>query len=94
MRLALRQARLYGYLVELNNMVYIPGGSHPVCTRSFALRLVEGGWANKGRPSIPVNRPRMRCARLSLENALVRMTSPLAPAAYHGALFAVNSLTF
>ena len=47
MRHALRQARLYGYLVELNNMVYIPGGSHPVCTNSFALRLVEGGWLTK-----------------------------------------------
>jgi hypothetical protein len=47
MRNALRQARLYGYLVELNNMLFIPGGSHPVCTRAFALRMVEGGWLRK-----------------------------------------------
>jgi hypothetical protein len=47
MRNALRQARLYGYLVELNNMLYIPGGSHPVCTKAFVLRLVEGGWLTR-----------------------------------------------
>ncbi|RZN01680.1 hypothetical protein CWO91_33000 [Bradyrhizobium genosp. SA-3] len=47
MRNALRQARLYGYLVELNNMLYIPGGSHPVCSKSFALRMVDGGWLMK-----------------------------------------------
>jgi hypothetical protein len=47
MRNALRQTRLYGYLVELNNMLYIPGGSHPVCAKPFALRMVDGGWLTR-----------------------------------------------
>ena len=47
MRNALRQAWLYGYLVDLNNMLFIPGGSHPVCTKAFALRMVEVGWLIK-----------------------------------------------
>jgi hypothetical protein len=46
-RKTLRQARLYGYLVERNNQIYHPGAFHPVCTKSFALRMVEGGWLMK-----------------------------------------------
>ncbi|MGY8667399.1 hypothetical protein Q3C01_34275 [Bradyrhizobium sp. UFLA05-109] len=47
MQKILRQARLYGYLVERNNQIYHPGTFHPVGTKSFVLRMVEGGWLTK-----------------------------------------------
>ncbi|MCK1653502.1 hypothetical protein IVA88_18955 [Bradyrhizobium sp. 149] len=43
----LRLARLYGYLVQRSDGLYHPGGSHPVCSASFAQRMVEGGWFAK-----------------------------------------------
>lgn len=46
-RKALRQARLYGYLVERNNQIYHPGALHPVCTKLFAFHMVQGGWLTK-----------------------------------------------
>ena len=45
MRKPLRQARLYGYLVEREGKLYHPGGgSNPVCGKSFARRMVDNGW--------------------------------------------------
>ncbi|MCP3459727.1 hypothetical protein [Bradyrhizobium sp. CCGUVB23] len=46
-RRTLRQARLYGYLIERNDQIYHPGAFHPICKKLFALRLVEGGWLMK-----------------------------------------------
>lgn len=40
----LRLARAYGYLVQRSDGLCHPGGSHPVCSTSLALRMVEGGW--------------------------------------------------
>ncbi|QOG20557.1 MULTISPECIES: hypothetical protein [Bradyrhizobium] len=46
-RRILRRARLYGYLIERNGQIYQLAAFHPVCTKAFALRLVEGGWLTK-----------------------------------------------
>jgi hypothetical protein len=44
MHRALRQARLYKYLVVRNDRLYHPGGSHPVCSLMTALEMVRSGW--------------------------------------------------
>jgi hypothetical protein len=41
---ALRQARLYGYLIDRTGRLYYPGGSHPVCSVQTALEMVRAGW--------------------------------------------------
>jgi hypothetical protein len=42
-RSALRQAHLYGYLVERDRRFYYPGGKNEVCSRAdFAMLLDEG----------------------------------------------------
>lgn len=41
---ALRQARLYGYLVARTGRVYYPGGSRPVCSVQTAMDMVRAGW--------------------------------------------------
>jgi hypothetical protein len=43
----LRQARVYGFLVERSGGVYDPGGSQPTCSITLARRMVEGGWLVK-----------------------------------------------
>ena len=43
-RRVLRQACLYGYLMERNGSLYHPGGSHPVCSEAFGLSIVRLGW--------------------------------------------------
>ncbi|QOZ69313.1 hypothetical protein [Bradyrhizobium arachidis] len=43
----LRRARLYGYLIERNDQIYQLTAFHPVCTKAFALLMVEGGWLTK-----------------------------------------------
>jgi hypothetical protein len=44
MKRALRQAQLYGYLIQRGRNLYHPGGNHPVCSLALALRMVEDGW--------------------------------------------------
>jgi hypothetical protein len=41
---ALRQARLYGYLINRTGRLYYPGGSHPVCSEQTAHEMVIAGW--------------------------------------------------
>jgi hypothetical protein len=41
---ALRQARLYGYLVTRTGRVYYPGGSRPICSLQTALDMTRAGW--------------------------------------------------
>jgi hypothetical protein len=41
---ALRQARLYGYLIDRTDRLYYPGGSHPVCSVQTAQEMVSAGW--------------------------------------------------
>jgi hypothetical protein len=40
----LRQAQLYGYLINRTGRLYYPGGSHPVCSVQTALEMVRAGW--------------------------------------------------
>ena len=42
----MRQAHLYGRLIERESKLYTPGGSlnSPVCTKDFAARMVKRGW--------------------------------------------------
>jgi hypothetical protein len=42
----LRQAHLYGRLIERENRLYAPGGclNAPVCSKDFASRMVKRGW--------------------------------------------------
>jgi hypothetical protein len=47
MRRALRQAQLYGYLVERAGKLYHPGGNQPVCGMQIADALVRQGWVNR-----------------------------------------------
>lgn len=44
MRRALRQAQLYGYLVEREGKLFHPGGNHPVCGMQIAQALARHGW--------------------------------------------------
>jgi hypothetical protein len=39
----LRFALLYGHLIARGARLYHPGGSHPVCSLSFAKQMVEAG---------------------------------------------------
>jgi hypothetical protein len=41
---ALRQARLYGHLINRTGRLYYPGGSHPVCRVKTAHEMVRAGW--------------------------------------------------
>jgi hypothetical protein len=41
---ALRQARLYGHLINRTGRLYYPGGSHPVCSVQTAHEMVRAGW--------------------------------------------------
>jgi hypothetical protein len=41
---ALRQARLYGYLINRTGRLYYPGGSHSVCSEQTAHEMVIAGW--------------------------------------------------
>ena len=41
---ALRQAQLYGYLIDRTGRLYYPGGSHPVCSVQIAHEMVRDGW--------------------------------------------------
>jgi hypothetical protein len=41
---ALRQAQLYGYLIDRTGRLYLPGGSHPVCSVQTAKEMVRAGW--------------------------------------------------
>jgi hypothetical protein len=41
---ALRQAQLYGYLVNRSDRLYHPGASHPVCSIHTAREMVRCGW--------------------------------------------------
>jgi hypothetical protein len=41
---ALRQAQLYGYLINRTGRLYYPGGSHPVCSEQTAHEMVRAGW--------------------------------------------------
>ncbi|WP_456675059.1 hypothetical protein [Bradyrhizobium sp. RDM12] len=43
----LRQARLYGYLIEHERALFHPGGNHPLCGAGMARRLIEAGWLVK-----------------------------------------------
>jgi hypothetical protein len=43
----LRQARVYGFLVERADGVYRLGGSRPACSTALAQKMVEGGWLVK-----------------------------------------------
>ena len=40
----LRQAQLYGYLIDRTGRLYYPGGSHPVCSVQTAKEMVRAGW--------------------------------------------------
>ena len=44
MHRALRQAQLYGYLVEREGKLFHPGGSQPVCGMQIARALAQQGW--------------------------------------------------
>jgi hypothetical protein len=56
----LRLARVYGFLVEIWDGVYRPGGSQPACSTVLARKLVEGGWLAKYTERYePTERPRM-----------------------------------
>jgi hypothetical protein len=39
----LRQARLYGYLIEREGALFHPGGNHPLCGASMARRMIAAG---------------------------------------------------
>jgi hypothetical protein len=43
---SMRQAHLYGRLIEREGMLYAPGGcwTSPVCRKDFAARMVNRGW--------------------------------------------------
>ena len=41
---ALRQAQLYGYLIDRTDRLYYPGGSHPLCSVQTAQEMVRAGW--------------------------------------------------
>jgi hypothetical protein len=41
---ALRQAQLYGYLINRTGRLYYPGGTHPVCSVQTAHEMVRAGW--------------------------------------------------
>lgn len=43
----LRQARVYGFLIERGDGVYHLGGSRPACSTALAMKMVEGGWLVK-----------------------------------------------
>jgi hypothetical protein len=38
---ALRQAQLYGYLIDRTGRLYYPGGSHPVCSVQIAHEMIR-----------------------------------------------------
>ena len=40
----LRQAQLYGYLINRTGRLYYTGGSHPVCSVQTALEMLRAGW--------------------------------------------------
>ncbi len=46
-RRALRQAQLYGHLVEREGKLYHPGGGQPVCGTQIAQALVRQGWVTR-----------------------------------------------
>jgi hypothetical protein len=41
---ALRQAQLYGYLIDRTGRLYHPGGGHPVYSVQTAKEMVRAGW--------------------------------------------------
>ena len=43
----LRQARVYGFLIERSDGVYHLGGSRPACSMALARKMVEGDWLVK-----------------------------------------------
>ena len=43
----LRQARVYGFLVERRDGLYQPGACQPSCSTELARKMVEGGWLVK-----------------------------------------------
>ncbi|MCK1405122.1 hypothetical protein IVB48_06735 [Bradyrhizobium sp. 76] len=43
----LRQARLYGYLIEREGALFHPGGGHPLCSAGMTRRMIEAGWLVK-----------------------------------------------
>ena len=47
----LRQARVYGFLIERGDGVYHLGGSRPACSTALAMKMVEGGWLVKLVPA-------------------------------------------
>lgn len=47
MQKPLRQARLYGYLIEREGALFHPGGSHPLCSAGMTRRMIEAGWLVK-----------------------------------------------
>jgi hypothetical protein len=46
-RRALRQAHLYGYLVERERRFYYPGGKNEVCSRTDFAMLLDAGLLEK-----------------------------------------------
>lgn len=43
----LRQACLYGYLIERNGSLYYPGGTQRVCSKALGSAVVQLGWLNQ-----------------------------------------------
>ena len=44
---ALRQVRVYGFMVERRDGLYYPGSNQPACSKALAEKMVEGGWLVK-----------------------------------------------
>jgi hypothetical protein len=61
---ALRQAQLYGYLIDRTGRLYYPGGSHPVCTVQIAHEMVRDGWLIRRDTRYEITREGLRVLAL------------------------------
>jgi len=43
----LRQAQLYGYLIERDGALFHPGGTHALCGPGMTRRMIKAGWLTK-----------------------------------------------
>ena len=65
---ALRQARLYGYLIDRTDRLYYPGGSHPLCSVQTAQEMVRAGWLVRRDGRYEITPAGLRALELELPN--------------------------
>jgi hypothetical protein len=69
---ALRQAQLYGYLIDRTGRLYYPGGSHPVCSVQTAQEMVRAGWLVRRDGRYEISPAGLRVLELELPNGRTR----------------------